>query len=312
MFRYAGKFALSLFILTGFVWAEQIVTTGEPMPLTNAGDIYLAPKWSPDGSQLAVSGSKYTGIYLINIPGGEMKMLTDHDGAGYGLSWSPKGDAIAAQISNYVNYSRQTQLMLFKLDGSEKALSEKKHSIAGIPSWSKTGEHVYLKSGTKFQAFATDVEKADPMTGSIVYLNNLGVYKRELESETEILISDPQQRVLHLAISPSGDQFVYSTVGEMLWLANIDGSQRKKLGRGTAPDWSPDGRWIVSMITSDDGHVFTSADLIIYNATSGVATRLTQTPEIHEMHPAWSPDGKWIAYENEHDGRIWLVEVEEN
>ena len=65
------------------------------------------------------------------------------------------------------------------------------------------------------------------------------------------------------------------------------------------------------MVTEDDGHVFTRADILIYNAISGEETVLTDSPDVHEMHPDWSPDGSWIAYENELDGRIWTIQVEE-
>lgn len=296
-------------ILFVAVWAEQLVPKGEAIALTEPGQIFMAPQWSPNGDKIAVSGVKYDGIYLINFPGGDIETLTNQTGSGYGLAWSPTGDAIAARVSHYKGYFKETQLMLYQLDGSQQALSEEQSSLSGVPTWSKSGKHLYLKSGSKFQSYNVNSENSAPPTGSIVYLKNLAVYKRNLSTGTEELFSLPDQRALHMAISPDETQFVYSTVGEQLWLANMDGSNKRLLGRGTAPKWSPDGKWITCMVTTDDGHIFTAADLLMYNASDATAIQFTSTPGVYEMNPSWSPDGKWIAYENERDGRIWVIEV---
>ena len=54
------------------------------------------------------------------------------------------------------------------------------------------------------------------------------------------------------------------------------------------------------------------SEIRIYDARTGEGFNLTNTPGILEMRPAWSPDGSQIAYDNERDGRIWVIAVEEN
>jgi len=311
MFRYSGKFTLLIMILAGINWAQRISPAGGAFSLTAPGESYLAPQWSPDGNQLAVAGANYSGIYLVNFPSGEIRTLTRESGAGYGFSWSPTGDAIAARTATYEKYIKHSEIILYNLDGSRKVLSEKQPAIAALPRWSSSGDHVYLKSGKTFQVYPIHKRQTEILSGDHIYLQNLEIYQRDLESGSETLLSAPGQRVLHLAISPDESQFVYATVGEQLWIANRDGSGRRKLGRGTAPTWSPDGNWVACMITEDDGHVFTGSDLLIYRISDGSVTELTRTPDVFEMHPDWSPDGQWIAFDNARDGRILVIEVEE-
>ncbi len=310
MSRQVRMFIIGLFLLSGLTWGKQIVSIGEPVALTASGKIYMAPNWSPNGSQIAVSGVKYSGIQIIDFPSGKISTLTEAVGAGYGLAWAPDGEALVARVSQYDNNKRQSQIVLLNLDGTQRELSKKQSFISGVPVWSSSGEYVYLKSGKTFHTYSKDPTRMNTLSGRLVYLHGLSVYQRDLDTKTESILSDPEQRVLHLAISPNQKQFVYSTVGEHLWIADMDGSNRRELGRGTAPSWSPDGKQVACMVTRDDGHVFTSADILIHDISDKTLTKLTNTPDIHEMNPAWSPDGKWIAYDNERDGRIWVIQVE--
>jgi Tol biopolymer transport system component len=312
MFQQMRNTTLLLLLLTGVLWAGEITQVGEPIALSKSGQIYISPKWSPLGSQLAVAGVKYSGIYLINFPSGEMSQLTAELGAGYGFSWSPDGAHITARTATYEDHIKLSQIKVFALDGSSEALSQKQSLMTGLPIWSRSGASIHLKSQKSFQTYSLGKQVDDVEAGSLLFLHNLGIYKRDFDTGTDQLVSAPGQRVLHLALSPLGTHFVYSTVGEYLWIADMDGSNRQQLGRGTAPTWSPDGKWIASMITEDDGHVFTGSDILIYRASNGTVSKLTATPDIYEMHPTWSPDGKWLAYDNEHDGRIWVIQVEEN
>ncbi|MCF7807389.1 MAG: hypothetical protein K9M49_01100 [Candidatus Marinimicrobia bacterium] len=302
-------FAFTVLLVT-VLSAEQLAVKGDAVPLTDSGVYYLAPQWSPDGSKLAFSGVKYTGIYILDFPGGDVTTLTRESGAGYGFSWSPDGEAIAARVSSYEKYFKKSQIMVYKLDGTKQALTDKLGQLTGVPAWTSSGKQVYMKAGTEFKAFPLDGELKAPGE-NIVYLNNLGIYSRNSDTGEEKLISPSDMRVLHLAISPNRDAFVYSTVSEKLWLANMDGSNVRELGPGTAPSWSPDGKWIVGMTTQDDGHVFTGAELVAYRSADGAFKQLTNTPDVFEMRPSWSPDGKHIAFGNEADGRIWFIEVEE-
>jgi Tol biopolymer transport system component len=310
MTKNVGTIICLLILCSTFSFAEQIEIKGEPVALSPQGEYYMEPKWSPDGSKLSAGGSNFRGIFLISFPSGTIDTLTRAMGAGFRPSWSPGSDAMAARLTSFEGNRKMSQFVLLYLDGTSEALTEVQPSLQGVPVWSKSGEFIYLNSSNRFQSYSPTSAGSKPSSGVLPYLNTFDIYLHDLGTGQESKVFDTPERILYLEISPSETQFVYTTASENLWIADMDGSRPRKLGRGYAPSWSPDGNWIACMLTEDDGHVITQSEILIYNADTGASRLLSSTPDIHEMHPAWSPDGNWIAYGNEIDGRIWVVEIE--
>jgi hypothetical protein len=69
-----------------------------------------------------------------------------------------------------------------------------------------------------------------------------------------------------------------------LWVLNPDGSERRLIGNGTDPSWSPHGRWVAF---TRRGQVW------MVDSRGGRARRLTTRGG---ERPAWSPDGRRIAF----------------
>ena len=86
-----------------------------------------------------------------------------------------------------------------------------------------------------------------------------------------------------------------------------DGSDLTRLthskGRDLAPEWSPDGQWIVFQSFRDG-----DTDLYITDFDGQVVRRLTNQPGFDGM-PEWSPDGQWIAFVSERDGNREIYRV---
>ncbi|MCZ6916014.1 MAG: S9 family peptidase [Gemmatimonadetes bacterium] len=109
-------------------------------------------------------------------------------------------------------------------------------------------------------------------------------------------VSDPQ-------ISPDGSQIVFvrnfmdimtDRPRSNLWVVNYDGSDLRPLTTGNdnyvSPRWSPDGRRLLYMSTSDG-----SSQLYVRWMDNGQIAKLTQVTE-SPSGLTWSPDGRWIAF----------------
>lgn len=84
------------------------------------------------------------------------------------------------------------------------------------------------------------------------------------------------------------------------------------LQRVSDPQLSPDGRWIVFVITRTNVEKNSrNSDLWILAATGGEPRRLTFSPTADDS-PRWSPDGKKIAFISGREGgsQIWMMPMD--
>ena len=75
--------------------------------------------------------------------------------------------------------------------------------------------------------------------------------------------------------------------GERIWAARADGSERRLLGRGAQPVWSPDGTQLAFVSGSED-----ESQIMLLGA--GAITPLRKG--VSDQSPAWSPDGTQLAF----------------
>jgi Tol biopolymer transport system component len=83
------------------------------------------------------------------------------------------------------------------------------------------------------------------------------------------------------------------------------------LGRGEAPAWRPDGRFIAFMVTEDDGYRVTGSDLHVATPDGAVRFVLATTPDVHELYPAWTPDGRALLYDDARTQRVMRLPLAE-
>jgi len=100
-----------------------------------------------------------------------------------------------------------------------------------------------------------------------------------------------------ISLSPQGNQIVYS-ISYNVYVINIDGSNKIKIGAGSYPQWSPDSEKIIYTngllyIINPDGTSLQSIDP--FNKSNYVVSY------------QWSPDGKKIVFCNPHDYNIYIM-----
>jgi hypothetical protein len=76
-----------------------------------------------------------------------------------------------------------------------------------------------------------------------------------------------------------------------LYIANVDGSNAKKIGRLQHPSWSPDGSSLV--VTTESCNA--NCDIMLLRLAGDSAVPTMTFAKVGES-PAWSPDGKKIAF----------------
>ena len=109
--------------------------------------------------------------------------------------------------------------------------------------------------------------------------------------------------------SPDGRRVAFLGLTTGVHVVDLATMRVTHLGAGTAPTWSPDGRFLVFERTEDDGHDIVASDLWLYEPGRRGLARLTATDEVLERRPSFSPDGRSLAFDDDR-GAILLADLE--
>jgi Tol biopolymer transport system component len=309
----------ALLILSGLALAEQIYKLEAIQPLGVADKDLLSAIWSPDGSLLALTEAKYTGILLMDTRTAQITALTQEACAGYRFAWSPDGRFIAYKALVDPETSQKAIKLADLRTGEIRQLSAVSADV-GVPTWLTDGRVGYTFEGDFLivDDRGRILETIPDIASNVVAASNDGRW---------LLYNDSQDRMwaYHLTdgerfqATPDGQRFynpVWSPTEPVAIVDELGGPfSRLDIATGTlgALDdgnhyaWSPDGQRIVYDVTTDDGHDITSADIYLINRDGSGKTALTATSDELEMYPSWSPQDR-IVYSRP-DGRAFMAKL---
>ncbi len=167
--------------------------------------------WSPDGRRIAFASDRDGGnhIYVVGLDGDGLRQLTDGPADDTGPSWSPDGTRIAFARETAEGRSR---LVVAGADGG----GLRQLAPGEEPAWSPDGRMI---------AFAR---------GGLIFLAHAdGTGERQLTS-------GPGDGAP--AWSPDGKRIAFTAkpgTEERIEVVSTDGTGRKRLTRGSAPDLNP-------------------------------------------------------------------------
>lgn len=294
-----------------------IQVSGEPTKIAGGnGEFFMAPKYSPDGSKIAFTQPRYRGLWVMDVDNGEVEQITDEESAGFRFSWSADSESILARVSRYEALHRYTAIKIFNVtDRSETVVTDYRRNITGVPQWSAGEEAIIINTRqgpevqpsprstevnvnqnreNDLQAFTLDESIAihDAVTSDIQSIQPLG-----------------EASYINVTLSPDKSKIAFELVGGNMYVMNADGSDIIDLGHGHRPQWSPDGEYIVYMVTEDDGHNYTASDIYAVRNDGTGETRITDDPARLFMNPSWSPDGEHIVFNDMGDGNIYTIQI---
>lgn len=265
----------------GSMMAQQPSSWSEPQLLAKADVGLLAPVWSPDGSQIAMTGDNYTGIFVANADGTGMKLVSDAPGAGYRMSWTNAQEIVSTPYT-MVNNRRMTRVE--NVNVTTGAISE----VASADRNFKPSR-VMRRAGNVLQTMVDD-----PMNATRL-IPSLNAFEGKM--------------VLNPTLSPDGQLIAFQIVGKGLMVCNADGSNLRTLGKGSHPSWMPDSRHVMAARIQDNGDVFTRSDIFCINIDTRAEVNITSESEVIPVTLAVSPDGRRVAFDNDTDGAIYVIDL---
>jgi len=297
---------LLIFSATGF---GQQIKVLETVAITTENRDFTSPQFSPDGSKILFTQSGFRGLWLYDLSDKSIIQLNDHTGAGYEPVFTKDGRQVIFRVDEYIKKRRYSALAIQAI-GDEKTqyLTEKMRHLS--PAILLNSNRLVYRVNEDVKSVRLNNDKsikthiADEIYGYIdngkIIIQNYGIRKERIPIENRDYI--------WFSLSPNKSEFIFTVVGGSTFISDINGNILTELGKANAPQWSPDGKWILYMVDEDDGHVITASDIWVYNLERKTKVQLTKTNDIHEMYPAWSPKmDKIVCALN--SGNIALIDI---
>ena len=278
-----------------------------------------AADWSPDGQLVVVRrvGRKSR----LEFPIGN----TLYETIGWIASprFSPRGDSIAF-LDHPTAPDDRGSVVMVSLNGKKKTLSEFWESERGL-AWSPRGDEVWFaaaSSGVSRALYAVDLNRRVRRVLSVAG----GLSLQDISHDGRVLLTRDNERLgilfagpgdkeprdlswkdwsLVTDISPDGKKILFGEEGEnsgasyQVGIRPVDGSPPVILGSGSAQSFSPDGKWVLSIMPPPNDQLV----LLPIGAGSAKPLERGSIERYHFAGATWSPDARKVVFVGFESGR---------
>jgi dipeptidyl aminopeptidase/acylaminoacyl peptidase len=272
---------------------------GESLPMTGKGYSASRPSWSPDGkylSFLAARDDEKTQVWALDRRGGEAQQLTDIPQGVSSYEWSPDSKTLLLVL-------RDPKPEDLEKDEDKKKTKKPEPWVIDRLQF-KRDRSGYLD--TRY---------------SHLYVLTLGEKKPVQITSGETDDSQP-------AWSPDGKQIAFvsnrtdnpdGNQNTDIWIVSPDNADKgqtllqvtKNPGSDRSPAWSPDGKSLVYVTSTEPDIIWYATDhLAVISTAGGEPQILTQSLDRNISSPHFSPDGKSTFFLLEDSAEQHLARIE--
>lgn len=253
-------------------------------------DGYISnPRVSPDGEMVAffdhpVHGDSRGSVMVVDSNRRTRKLTDEWSGAD-GLAWSPDGDEVWFTATKA---GEAQQLYAVTLSGKQRVVARGPVNLR-LHDISREGD--VLLTGSQVSTPTTGLPPGETKERDLSWLN-------------WSLVTD---------LSPDGTSFIFTEFGQgsganyAVYMRKTDGSPAVRLGDGYGVGRSPDGKWVISILSNP-------SQIVLLPTGAGQVKPLERFSIEQYGHGAsWLPDGRSIVFigkEREHAQRSYVQSLD--
>ena len=133
---------------------------------------------------------------------------------------------------------------------------------------------------------------------------NWQIYRMDLDGREVVQVTSGPMQAIHPSFSPDGTRLVYSALGPRsgqweLWTVNLLSGERRQVGYGLFPSWSPDksvDRIAYQRPRQRGSRWFSLWTMDLVNGEGRRNTEVAVSSNAAIVAPCWSPDGHKLAF----------------
>jgi len=312
----------SLIIIVSFQFSTvsaqnvRVVNPPERLPLPSASVATV----SPDGSRIAFSGEKFQKLFVADSEGVGIHELCSHAAAGWGHRWSPDGRFIAVRVNHPEQHTKRVGLEILDLETQKEIPVTDilpSRSRLSLPQWDAAHGKAQLsyttRSGLEFKQIVFDdstvsVSNVDRQAASFSRWSTDGLEIHAASKVQRVRPFRQPRTVLNSAWSPDRKASAVEFSGRpSFYVIPADGKTPLLIDqKGESPCWLND-RFVVYMVTEDDGYRITSGNIWIADKEGKVKKNLTEGLNEIALYPSAAKNGT-IVFTTE-SGAVYKMKV---